>query len=91
MLTLNVPDEGYTRNELCVLNCISPSLFKLFVVALHVQKEAKKHLAFMVLHTTFNNISVIAWRSVALVEKAIDMPRVTDKLYYIKLYRVYLV
>ena len=29
--------------------------------------------------------------SVALVEEAIDMPRVTDKLYYIKLYRVYLV
>ena len=46
MLTLNVPDEGYTRNELCVLNCISPSLFKLFVVALHVQKEAKNPSAY---------------------------------------------
>jgi len=42
MLTLNVLDEGYTRNESCVLNCISPSLLKLFVVALHVQKEEKK-------------------------------------------------
>jgi hypothetical protein len=29
---------------------------------------------------TFNNISVISWRSVLLVEETTDLPQVTDKL-----------
>ena len=43
----------------------------------------------MVFNTTFNNISVISWRSVLLVEetkypeKTTDLPQVTDKLYHI--------
>ena len=32
---------------------------------------------------TFNNISVISWLSVLLVEKTTDMSHVTDKLYHI--------
>jgi len=39
----------------------------------------------MVFNATFNNISVISWLSVLLVEKT-DMPQVTDKLYQIMLY-----
>ena len=43
----------------------------------------------MVFNATFNNISVISWRSVFLVEeteKNTDFSQVTDKLYHIMLY-----
>jgi hypothetical protein len=44
-----------------------------------------------VLSATFNNISVISWRSVLLVGETAenhDLPQVTDILYHIMLYRV---
>jgi hypothetical protein len=46
------------------------------------------HIGLLVFNATFNNISVISWRSVLLVEETTDLPQVTDKLYHIKLHRV---
>jgi hypothetical protein len=37
----------------------------------------------MEFNTIFNNISVIWWQSVLLVEETTDLPQVTDKIYHI--------
>jgi len=43
----------------------------------------------MVLNATFNNISVISWRSVIVMEGTGDLTQL-HKLYHVMLYRVHL-
>jgi hypothetical protein len=64
-----------------------------FVIAINLSTTGGRVRA-MVFNTTVNNISVISWRSVLLVEETEvpgeNLPQVTDKLYLIMLYRVHL-
>ena len=81
-MTNNPQHSEYNRDELQVIRCTS-----------------RCHLCFcfvfvclMVFNATFNNISVISWRSILLVkepedpEKTTDLSQVTDTLYHKKLY-----
>jgi hypothetical protein len=65
-------------------------------------KPLQMHLHFfrirvMVFNSTSNNIAIISWQSVLLAEeresanKTNDLSKFTDKLYFIRLYRIYLV
>jgi hypothetical protein len=94
-ITTNVVSSNPTQailvtlfNDLCIYCdwkccplCPSPS-------AHHWVLYSKYSISFrfMGLNATFNNISVISWRSVLLVEcpkKTTDLSQVTDKLYHI--------
>ena len=72
------------------LNTINfnPSIY-MFIFALYIQMLTWRAITWhwvrvrvlMFNAATFNNISVILWRSVLLVEKTTDLPQVSDKLY----------
>jgi hypothetical protein len=81
---------------ICKINIITPPS-----LLINNWDENRYRLA-MVFNATFNNASIISWLSVLLVEETggpgdsqrpttNNLPQVTDKCYYIKLYRVQLV
>jgi hypothetical protein len=72
---------------------VSPCGFKTFHQSIRIHKLIKitkygQHVhmyvnivfCLMVFNPTFNNISVISWRSVLLVKETTDLSQVTDKL-----------
>ena len=61
-------------------------------------QSLKVRVRVVVLNATFNYISVISWWSILLMEKtekypekSTELPQVTDTLYNIMLYQVYIV
>jgi hypothetical protein len=79
-----------------VINSININTNILSQVVEHRKKTTTYGVRVIVFNATFNNITVISWRSILLVEetsvpgKTSDMPQVSSYLYHIMLYQVYL-
>ena len=89
---------GVLINSLHNLNFLTVVDYLLDKPSVVANKGAIKEMfvCLMVFNATFNNISVISWRSVLLVEetgvhseKTTDLPQVTDKLYHMMLYTIF--
>jgi hypothetical protein len=71
---------------------IQHNVIKFVSLRMYISKNIHNYLM-LLFYATFNNISVISWRSVLLAEETVEpeenyLPQ-TDKLYHIMLYRVH--
>jgi hypothetical protein len=76
----------YSQVRLWVFKHCRPQLNSKYTT---IWQSLRKGWGCMVFNATFNNISVISWWSVLLVEKTTDLTQVTDNHYHMMLYRVH--
>jgi hypothetical protein len=87
MMTINFDTITNNYEVIYVIKTVMKFHLKKVDTSFHrpLPNMVQRFACLTVFNATFNNISVISWRSELLVEKTTDLPQFTDKLYQIYL------